>query len=48
MQTPIIANKRKAGEALKKSEFEAPTSKRARNGAAVPATPVEATTPLRD
>lgn len=50
MQTPLIANKRKAAEALQKSEFEipaAPTSKRAKHGKAEPVQAVAAT-PLRD
>ena len=53
MQTPLIANKRKAAEALQKSEFEMPVapgaaSKRAKHQKASEIVQAVAATPLRD
>ena len=53
MQTPLIANKRKAAEALQKSEFEMPVapgaaSKRAKHQKAGEIVQAVAATPLRD
>ena len=53
MQTPIIANKRKAAEAIQKSEFEMPVapgvaSKRAKLQKAGEIVQAVAATPLRD